>query len=310
MADYKDYYKILGVTKTASDADIKKAFKTAARKYHPDLHPEADKAAMTEKFKDVNEAYEVLSDKQKRTVYDQVGSAGAQNFGGAGQRRSQSYGGNPFGGGRAGANQSYEFHNTGGFGAGDFSDFFQSIFGGMGGMGGGGGNPFANFGGGRAGRNPGPQAEEAELSLSLENAHKGGQMQLTLPSGRTANVKIPSGITDGAKLKLKGLGSRGGDLYITIKINPHPAFGLDGKDLSTKVIITPWLAATGGTAEIPTLDGVTKVKIPAMTHTGKKMKLSGKGLSAAGNLYVEFVIDLPPTLTKPQKEALQKLQEG
>ena len=143
MAEYKDYYKILGVNKTASDAEIKKAFKSMARKYHPDMHPEAEKAKWTEKFKDLNEAYTVLSDKQKRTIYDQVGEQGYQDYarGGGASSRARSTGGNPYQqyqqysyGGNAGGFSG--FGGAGGaqaFGGGDFSDFFQSIFGGMGG---------------------------------------------------------------------------------------------------------------------------------------------------------------------------------
>ena len=205
MADYKDYYKILGVSKNATDAEIKKAFKTQARKYHPDMHPESKKAEMTEKFKDINEAYEVLSDKQKRTIYDQVGSGNYQNYArggganasgaGAGnyyqnQGGAQYYqyanagGANPFG-------QGFNFNGTGGFEASDFSDFFQSIFGGLGG-----------FGGGRTSRrrtttqdpygiySNAPQ-EEANLSLDLASAYQGGMVRLTLPSGKSAQVKFP-----------------------------------------------------------------------------------------------------------------------
>ena len=238
MADYKDYYKILGVNKNATEAEIKKAFKTQARKYHPDMHPESEKAAMTEKFKDINEAYEVLSDKQKRTIYDQVGSGEYQNYargGGASAGRGNSgytssgrtggaqyyqySGGNPFGGGNV------NFNGTGGFSAEDFSDFFQNIFGGMGGFGGGrkrssarGANPFAGFGGM-------PQEEsadsEANLTLDLAEAYRGGIVNLTLPNGKSAQVKFPAKIADGSKIKLKGLGNQGphgaGDLYVNIK---------------------------------------------------------------------------------------------
>ena len=189
MAEYKDYYKILGVSKNASDAEIKKAFKAAARKYHPDLHPDSKKAEMTEKFKDVNEAYAVLSDKQKRTIYDQVGQEGYQNYargGGASStgRGRSSYGRNPFGSGYqqysgGNGNTYYNFSSTGGgdFGGADFSDFFQSIFGGMGGMGGFGG--MSGFGGGSrsAGASQRSGDSEAELALNLEDAHRGGQMR-------------------------------------------------------------------------------------------------------------------------------------
>ncbi len=319
MADYKDYYKILGVNKTASDAEIKKAFKNMARKYHPDMHSEADKAKMTEKFKDINEAYTVLSDKQKRTIYDQVGQQGYQDYargGGASARsgaggnpyqgyQQYSYGGQDFGG--FGGAQGF---SSGGGGA-DFSDFFQSIFGGMGGGGG-----FAGFGqnfGRSAASGQAAGDVEAELALNLEDAHRGGNMQLTLPSGRTVTVKFPAGVGEGKKIKLKGMGNptrRGnGDLYLIVKIRPHAMFRLEGEDLHVPVTLMPWTAALGGTIFVPTLDGPVKVKVPAGTHNGKKLKLSGKGLSAKGSLYVTLTVDVPRTLTKEQKDLFTRLAE-
>ena len=239
MAQYKDYYKILGVSKNASEAEIKKAFKAAARKYHPDLQPDSKKAEMTEKFKDVNEAYEVLSDKKKRDIYDQVGSADYQNYsrgGGAGYggARTQSgangntyyyssNSGNPFGG-----SGGFNFNGTGGFDASDFSDFFQSIFGGG----------FGGFGGGRRKQNRtqdpygyygNDQAEQANLSLDLPSAYRGGLVNLTLPNGNNAQVKFPAKITDGAKIKLKGLGTNGNDLYVNIKLAADPYYKVENK---------------------------------------------------------------------------------
>lgn len=318
MADYKDYYKILGVGKTASDAEIKKAFKTMARKYHPDMHPESEKAKWTEKFKDLNEAYTVLSDKQKRTIYDQVGQQEYQNYtkgGGAGYSRAA--GGNPYqnyrqytyngGQGFSGFNGG-SANFSGGFNGGDFSDFFQSIFGGMGG-----GN-FAGFGqnfGRSAASGQAAGDVEAELTLNLEDAHRGGPMQMTLPNGRTVTVKLPAGVSEGKKIKLKGMGNptqRGtGDLYLIIKIRPHAMFRLEGEDLYVPVTLMPWTAALGGTIFVPTLDGPVQVKVPAGTHSGKKLKLSGKGLSTKGNLYVTLTIDVPRTLSKEQKELFARL---
>lgn len=322
MADYKDYYKILGVSKNASDAEIKKAFKSMARKYHPDMHPESEKAKMTEKFKDINEAYTVLSDKQKRTIYDQVGEQGYQDYargGGASSRaRGGASGGNPYqgyqqysyGGGQDfGGFGGAQGFSSGGSGA-DFSDFFQSIFGGMGGGG------FAGFGqnfGRSAASGQAAGDVEAELALNLEDAHRGGNMQLTLPSGRTVTVKFPAGVGEGKKIKLKGMGNptrRGnGDLYLIVKIRPHAMFRLEGEDLHVPVTIMPWTAALGGTIFVPTLDGPVKVKVPAGTHNGKKLKLSGKGLSAKGSLYVTLTIDVPRTLTREQKELFTRLAQ-
>lgn len=319
MADYKDYYKILGVGKTASDAEIKKAFKTQARKCHPDMHPENEKAKWTEKFKDLNEAYTVLSDKQKRTIYDQVGEQGYQDYargGGASSRASSGGygGGNPYQQYQqysySGDGPGFEGFSSGGgqFSGADFSDFFQSIFGGMGGMGGFG----QNFGrSAAAGQASGDV--EAELTLNLEDAHRGGNMQMTLPNGRTVTVKLPAGVSEGKKIKLKGMGNptrRGqGDLYLIVKIRPHAMFRLEGDDLHVPVVIMPWTAALGGTISVPTLDGPVQVKVPAGTHNGKKLKLSGKGLSSKGSLYVTLTIDVPRNLTREQKDLFSKLAQ-
>ena len=320
MAQYKDYYKILGVSKNASDAEIKKAFKAAARKYHPDLHPESKKAEMTEKFKDVNEAYEVLSDKQKRTIYDQVGSADYQNYargGGAGYggARTQSgqngntyyyssNGGNPFGGG-------VNFNGTGGFNASDFSDFFQSIFGG-----GFGGNP---FGGGRRkqSRTQDPygyygnnEPEQANFSLDLPSAYRGGLINLTLPNGNNAQVKFPARIADGAKIKLKGLGSNGGDLYVNVKLAADPYYKVENNDIYYVADIMPWTAALGGQVSVPLPDATRiTIKVPPQSRSGQKLKLSGKGLGKNGNFYVQLMINNPVNLTRKQKELFEQLRE-
>ncbi len=322
MADYKDYYKILGVSKNATDAEIKKAFKTAARKCHPDMHPENEKAKWTEKFKDLNEAYTVLSDKQKRTIYDQVGQQEYQNYarGGGASRASSGgarySGGNPYGGyqqytysGNPG--QGFEGFSGGGgqFSGADFSDFFQSIFGGMGGGFGGFGQNFGRSA--AAGQSSGDV--EAEITLNLEDAHRGGNMQMTLPNGRTVTVKLPAGVSEGKKIKLKGMGNptqRGtGDLYLIVKIRPHAMFRLEGEDLYVPVVLMPWTAALGGTISVPTLDGPVQVKVPAGTHSGKKLKLSGKGLSAKGSLFVTLTIDVPRTLSREQKDLFSKLAQ-
>ena len=247
-----------------------------------------------------------------------MGEQGYQDYarGGGASSRARSTGGNPYQqyqqysyGGNAGGFSG--FGGAGGaqaFGGGDFSDFFQSIFGGMGGGG------FSGFG-----QNFGRSAAsgqvagdvEAELTLNLEDAHRGGPMQMTLPNGRTVTVKLPAGVSEGKKIKLKGMGNptrRGnGDLYLVVKIRPHAMFRLEGEDLHVPVTIMPWTAALGGAIYVPTLDGPVKVKVPAGTHNGKKLKLSGKGLSAKGDLYVTLTIDVPRTLTKEQKDLFAKL---
>ena len=323
MADYKDYYKILGVNKNATEAEIKKAFKTQARKYHPDMHPESKKAEMTEKFKDINEAYEVLSDKQKRTIYDQVGSGNYQNYarggggasgagagagnyyqnpGGAQYYQYSTGGANPFG-------QGFNFNGTGGFEASDFSDFFQSIFGGLGGFGGGGRTSRRRS----AAQDPygiysQPQQEEANLSLDLASAYQGGMVHLTLPSGKSAQVKFPARIAQGAKIKLKGLGSRGGDLYVNIQITAKEPYSLEGTDIYYDLNLMPWTAALGGTASVYLPDSSSiNIKIPAGAKSGQKLKLSGKGLGRNGNFYVRLLINNPEHLTSRQKELYKEL---
>lgn len=321
MAQYKNYYKILGVSKNASEAEIKKAFKVAARKYHPDLQPDSKKAEMTEKFKDVNEAYEVLSDKKKRDIYDQVGSADYQNYsrgGGAGYggARTQSgtngntyyyssNGGNPFGG-----NGGFNFNGTGGFDASDFSDFFQSIFGGG----------FGGFGGGRRkqsraqdpyGYYDNDQTEQANLSLDLPSAYRGGLVNLTLPNGNNAQVKFPARITDGAKIKLKGLGTNGNDLYVNIKLAADPYYKVENNDIYYVADIMPWTAALGGQVSVPLPDATRiTIKVPPQSKSGQKLKLSGKGLGKSGNFYVQLMINNPAHLTSRQKELFEQLKES
>ena len=138
-------------------------------------------------------------------------------------------------------------------------------------------------------------------------------MQMTLPNGRTVTVKLPAGVSEGKKIKLKGMGNptrRGqGDLYLVVKIRPHAMFRLEGEDLQVPVVIMPWTAALGGTISVPTLDGPVQVKVPAGTHNGKKLKLSGKGLSSKGSLYVTLTIDVPRTLTREQKDLFSKLAQ-
>lgn len=320
MAEYKDYYKILGINKNATEAEIKKAFKTQARKYHPDMHPENKKAEMTEKFKDINEAYEVLSDKQKRTIYDQVGSGNYQNYtrGGGASAGANNYYQNPNGthyyqysnaGGQNPFGQGFNFNGTGGFEASDFSDFFQSIFGGLGG-----------FGGGRTSRRRNTTQdpygvysqtspdEEASLSLDLASAYTGGMVRLTLPSGKSAQVKFPPRIAQGAKIKLKGLGSNGGDLYVNIKINTTEPYSLQGDDIYYNLSLFPWTAALGGTASVYLPDSSNvNIKIPAGAKSEQKLKLSGRGLGKSGNFYVRLLINNPERLTSKQKDLYKEL---
>lgn len=327
--DYKDYYKILGVSKTASPEEIKRAYRQLARKYHPDMHQEAKKAEMTEKFKEANEAYEVLSDAKKKELYDQVGPD---------WENTQRYNGQTAGGHYQQSGQQFrqpraeDFDNIGGF-----SDFFKTMFGGAGGGRGG-----FSFGDESFGGEEESPAVEAELSLPLEEAFRGGQKQLNIPmasacptcrgTGRkgraacpschgtgeirlnkTVTVNFPKGIKDGSRIRLKGQGPQGQDLFLKARVLPHSVFRVSGNDLETEVSIMPWDAAVGGNIPVPTLEGSVTIKVPPGTKTGRKLKIAGKGYNtpsgARGDLYATVKIDLPDRLTKEQADLFSKLKQ-
>ena len=276
----KDYYKILGVSRTASDSEIKKAYRRLAKKYHPDVSKEANAEA---RFKEANEAYEVLSNKEKRAEYDAFGSTGGayQSAGGW----SQQAGGAGFGG-------------FGGFGGGGHSSIFDDLFGG-------------GFAGGfNQQSRPKPQNQNATINVDLEDVFHGSSKSIRLPSGGSVQVKIPAGIEDGKKIRLSGKGINGGDLLLKVKINPHKQFKLDGKDISIEVPITPWEAALGTSLTVPTLAGSVKLKIPANTQSGKKMRLKGRGLKGnpAGHQYVIIRVHTPPAKTDNEINAYEMMK--
>ena len=289
--EYKDYYKLLGVERSAGKDEIAKAYKKLARKYHPDLNP-GDKAA-EDKFKEINEAYEVLKDDEKRRMYDQLGP----NW-----KHGQQFTGGP-------GFEGFNF-NGGGFGGGMNSDFFEALFGrmarngGFGGQAGGdpfGGDPFGNmFGGGRRSRRG--SDVEAEIDITLEEARRGGTKQVTLSSGGSASslqINIPAGIRDGGKLRLRGKGNPGdpaGDLYLTVHYAAHPKFRVEGFDVTCDVVLTPWEAVFGAKKRIPTLDGDVEMNIPAASSSGRKLRMRGRGLgpeAQRGDEYVNVVISVP-----------------
>lgn len=256
--EYKDYYKILGVPRDASQDDIKKAYRKLARKYHPDVSKEAN---AEDKFKEVGEAYEVLRDAQKRAQYDQFGS----NY-----RHGQSFNPPP----------GWE-EDIGGFGGGNFSSFFENLFGGAGGMGGMGsagmGDNFFAKG----------QDVNAKITISLEDAFNGATKTIRRPAGAsqggTINVKIPAGIESGKKIRLNGQGKAGmgakpGDLYIEVNIAPHKLYRLEGKDIYLDLPLAPWEAALGAKVTVPTLAGKINLTIPSGARSGQKMRLKGRGL--------------------------------
>jgi len=298
---FRDYYEVLGVKRESTAKEIKSAYHKLARKWHPDLHAGADKEDAEEKIKKINEAYEVLSDPDKRAKYDQLGAnwQGGQDF-----QPPPGMGG-------------FEFHTTGG-NAGDFSDFFEMLFGsGMGR----GGTPFGR-GGHRARRGPMKgQDVEAEIELTLEEVHRGVERSIQLSTGnelKTLSVKIPVGIGDGGKIRLKGQGGEGyyggerGDLYLTARIVPHAMFRQSGSDLEVEITLRPEQAALGEKVTVPTLDGSLNMTVPAGARSGQKLRLRGKGLNAKsgpGDLYARIKIDLPGNLTPEELELYRKLAE-
>ncbi|RMG92504.1 MAG: J domain-containing protein [Chloroflexi bacterium] len=316
--EYKDYYKILGVSKNASQDEIRKAYRKLARKYHPDVNP-GDKAA-EEKFKDINEAYEVLSDPEKRRTYDQFGSQW-QQFSRAGGRPEEfwaQWGAHP-GGGRTYTRTvtPEEFEQI--FGGGGFSDFFEMLFGQRGGRT---SRTTGGFGSGfdyqprpRRGRDT-----EHEVEISLEEAFYGTNRTLQWEDGRKIEARIPRGVRTGSRVRLSGQGEAGsgggpaGDLYLKIKVAPHPVFQRDGDDLKVTIPVDLYTALLGGQVEVKTIDKTVKLTIPPETANGKVFRLRGLGMpnlrnpDKRGDLYATVDVQLPTNLTKQEKELFQKLQ--
>ncbi len=316
--EYRDYYAILGVDRNASQEEIKKAYRKLAQKYHPDKNP-GDKAA-EEKFKDINEAYEVLSDPEKRKKYDRLGQQWQQwqqmGYDPNAFDWSQWFsGGGP--GGRGGVHVEYVSPEDLGDlfgGLGGFSDFFEQIFGGM-------GRRSAGFDFGRAGARGRTtqrrgQDYEQEVEITLEEAYSGTSRRLRRPDGSTVEVKIPAGAKEGSKVRFRGLGGPGnppGDLFLRIHIHPHSRFRIEGSDLYTEVPVDVYTAVLGGEVLVPTPDGRTvRLKIPPHTQNGRKFRLRGKGMPKGkggghGDLYAVVDVRLPERLTPEEKELWEKL---
>ncbi len=301
---YKDYYESLEVPRTASADEIKKSFRKLARQYHPDVAKDKKKAE--ERFKEINEAYEVLSDADKRKKYDELG---AHWKSGAEFRPPPGYGGfnggQTFRGGRAGAE---EFH----FGGTGFSDFFEQLFGAR--MRGGG------FGQ-RGGFSPEEVAErgadiEGDIMVTLEEAARGSVRTVNVSHGdrrESHQVKIPPGIAEGQKLRLAGRGESGsgggdnGDLYLRVRLAKHPDFDVDGHNLLYELELAPWEAALGAEISVPTLAGRVNIKIPAGTASGQKLRVRGRGLGKDGDLFVATKIVVPHKITEAQKKLWEQL---
>ena len=311
---YKDYYKILGVSRDADKDEIKRAYRKLARKYHPDVSKEPDAEA---RFKEINEANEVLKDTDKRAEYDALGTGwhAGDEFRpppGAGAHRRE-----------------YEFSPEE---AAQFSDFFSSIFGGMGGA-----------GGGMGGRTRGSVHEDlfrtrgadqtARIEVSLEDAYNGAtrQLRLEVPEmdaagqvrmrTRTLKVRIPAGITEGQQIRLAGQGGPGvaaggktaesGDLYLEVMIAPHPIYRSEGRDIHLKLPLAPWEAALGATVSVPTLGGKVSLKIPAGAQSNQRLRLKGRGLPGKppGDAFVQLEVVNPPIDNEAARTAYRELAE-
>lgn len=288
----KDYYDLLGVSKSASADEIKKAFRKQAKKYHPDANP--DNPSAETKFKEVNEAYEVLSDKEKRQQYDMFGSVGANGS---------------FGGGNQGYYQQSNMNGA------DLEDIIGSIFGG-GFRSSTGGNPFAQQARPQRGQNI-----EQEITISLDEAYR-GTTRLLNKDGRQLTVNIPAGADNGTKVRLsgeghQGMGGQAGDLYLIVNVNENSSpFTRDGNDLTVDFEVDAFTAMLGGSVEVPTMERSVNLKIPAGTQSGRKFRLSGKGMPIMrkkgkhGDLYARVVITVPEKLTDKQRELAQQLRDS
>ena len=305
--EYRDYYKVLELPRTAAADEIKRAYRKLARRFHPDVSKEANAET---RFKEMQEAYEVLKDPEKRAAYDQLGS----DYRPGQQFRPPPDWGNDF-----------EFRGRGfGTRAGenvDFSDFFSSLFGQ--------GSP---FGGAAAGRGRGPRARgedhHAQLDLTLEEAYRGVARELTLRHPeegadghvalheRTLRVSVPAGVGDGQVIRLAGQGNaapgggRAGDLYLKVHLLPHRLFTLEGRDVTLNLPIAPWEAALGATLSTPTLGGPVELRIPAGARSGQKLRLRGRGLPGEppGDQYVVLQIVLPPADSDRARELYETLK--
>jgi len=302
--EYKDYYKILGVPKNATAKDIKAAYRKLARKHHPDVNPGNAKAEA--RFKEINEANEVLSDPEKRKRYDQLG-ANWNAYGGAPP---------PNWPGRA----RVDVQDFGGRG---FSDFFETFFGGAGGAR---GIDIEELLRGAQAQRGGPTRGddvEYEVELTLEEVLRGTTRTLRLSEGATnrqVEVKIPPGIRDGARLRVPGEGPQGpgggprGDLYLRIRLRPHPSFTRDGDDLQGSVTVPLTAAVLGGEVSVPTLDGPVGIKVPAGTPAGRVFRLRGHGLpkqgaSGRGDLLAQLNVSLPHGLSERERELFEELRK-
>ena len=283
---YKDYYEILGVSRTATAEEIRKAYRKLAKKYHPDVSKEKDADV---RYREINEAYEVLKDPDKRGRYDTLG---------AGWEQGQDFTPPP---GWQGGSVRMDFGGD----MGGFSDFFKTIFGGG----------FSDIFSGAGNRAPVRRDSEVDLELTLEDATRGGTHTLVMrsPDGgqRSINVRLPQGISEGSQIRLPGKANGGGDIYVNLHLAPHPVFQVDGYDLVRSLKVAPWDAVLGHEVAVETLSGGVTMKLPPGTQGGQRLRLRGKGLpkrgGGSGDLFVRVEITLPRHLTDRQKELWEEL---
>ncbi len=305
--EFKDYYQIMGVKRDATQDEIKRAYRRLARKHHPDVSKEPD---AEQRFKEVGEAYEVLKDPEKRAAYDRLGAdwKAGQDF-----RPPPDW------------NQGFEFHGGGftGADAHQFSEFFESLFGRQGF-----GDAFAR----QPRREFHARGEDthAKILIDLEDAYQGATRSLTLkatelgPDGRprlrerTLNVRIPKGVHQGQHIRLGKQGGAGagqgqpGDLYLQVEFRPHPFYDVEGKDVYLTLPVAPWEAALGAAVKAPTPSGVVDLKIPANSASGRKLRLTGRGIPAKepGDLYVVLQIALPKAATDDERKAYREFEQA
>src|SRR6266496_4192853 len=336
---YKDYYEVLGVPRTASEAEIKKAFRKLAREYHPDVAK--NKKQAEEKFKEINEAYEVLGDPAKRKKYDELGpnwQAGADFRPPPGWEGFS--GGRPFSG-RGPRGEEYEFH----FGGTGFSDFFEQLFGSMGGRGGPGFGQGAGMGEEDVGRERGRDIE-GDIMVTLEEAMRGSVRSVSVRHGvpcshcggtgqrarhvcnvcggtgqvaktETYQVKIPAGVSEGQRLRVAGRGEAGlgggkaGDLYLRVRFARHPDFDIDGHNLIYEAELAPWEAVLGANISVPTLNGRVNIRIPPGTQAGQKLRVRGRGLpqrgGSSGDLIVVTTVEVPSQVSESERKLWEQL---
>jgi curved DNA-binding protein len=299
--EYRDYYQVMGLERGATQEEIKRTYRKLARKYHPDVSKESN---AEEKFKELQEAYNVLGDPEKRAAYDQLG-----------QRRPGEQFQPPPDWGR-----NFEFSSQGFEDDGQFSEFFANLFGGA--------SPFGRGGAHGAGRPRAGRDHHARIQIPLEEAFRGGERTLQLqrpqvtPDGRVElnthelRVKIPPGVTEGQQIRLAGQGEPSlgggppGDLYLDVQLQPHPRYQVDGRDVTMTLPVAPWEAALGATVQVPTLGGPVDLRVPAGARAGQKLRLRGRGLPGRqpGDQYAVLKIVQPPADTERARALYEQMK--